>query len=93
VGAMHGNAGDGDRLVAAADAALYSAKRDGRDRSVGSNRVAEPDEAPDHRRAAAGRRRAGTLAEGRLIEGVSPGTPGNVKRRGPAPSLHGDRDR
>jgi diguanylate cyclase (GGDEF)-like protein len=48
VGALPGNAGDGERLVAAADAALYSAKREGRDRSVGSNRVAEPGEAPDH---------------------------------------------
>ena len=48
VGAMPGNAGDGERLVAAADAALYSAKREGRDRSVGSQRVAEPGETPDH---------------------------------------------
>jgi two-component system cell cycle response regulator len=48
VGGMPGNAGDGERLVAAADAALYSAKREGRDRSVGSNRVAEPGETPDH---------------------------------------------
>jgi hypothetical protein len=43
-----GNAGDGERPVAAADAALYSAKREGRDRSVGSNRVAEPGEEPHH---------------------------------------------
>jgi diguanylate cyclase (GGDEF)-like protein len=48
VGAMPANAGDGERLVAAADAALYAAKRDGRDRSVRSDRVAEPDEAPLH---------------------------------------------
>ena len=32
------NAGDAGRLVAAADAALYQAKRDGRDRSVASSR-------------------------------------------------------
>jgi len=48
VGAMPVNAGDGERLVAAADAALYSAKREGRDRSVRSARVAEPGEVPDH---------------------------------------------
>jgi two-component system cell cycle response regulator len=48
VGAMPANAGDGERLVAAADAALYSAKREGRDRSVRSARVAEPGEVPDH---------------------------------------------
>jgi len=48
VGAMPLNAGDGERLVAAADAALYSAKREGRDRSVCSARVAEPGEVPDH---------------------------------------------
>jgi hypothetical protein len=33
---------------AAADAALYAAKREGRDRSVRSTRAAEPDEAPVH---------------------------------------------
>lgn len=42
------NAGDGERLVAAADAALYAAKRDGRNRSVLSDRIAEPGEAPPH---------------------------------------------
>jgi PleD family two-component response regulator len=31
-----------------ADAALYAAKREGRDRSVRSSRVAEPEEAPAH---------------------------------------------
>ena len=48
VGAMPDNAGNGERLVAAADAALYAAKREGRDRSVGSNRTAEPGEVPEH---------------------------------------------
>jgi hypothetical protein len=48
VGEMPGNAGDAERLVAAADAALYAAKRDGRNRSVGSDRVAEPGEVPRH---------------------------------------------
>ena len=48
VGAMPENAGNGERLVAAADAALYAAKRDGRDRSAGSARTAEPGEAPAH---------------------------------------------
>ena len=48
VGEMPANAGDGERLVAAADAALYSAKREGRNRSVQSDRIAEPDEAPLH---------------------------------------------
>lgn len=48
VGEMPGNAGDGERLVAAADVALYAAKRDGRNRSVRSDRVADPDEAPVH---------------------------------------------
>lgn len=48
VGAMPENAGNGERLVAAADAALYAAKREGRDRSVGSTRTAEPGEAPAH---------------------------------------------
>jgi diguanylate cyclase (GGDEF)-like protein len=42
------NAGDDDQLVAAADAALYAAKREGRDRSVRSDRIAEPAEAPAH---------------------------------------------
>jgi diguanylate cyclase (GGDEF)-like protein len=73
VGALPGNAGDGERLVAAADAALYSAKREGRDRSVGSNRVAEPGEAPDHPVLRRGRRRAGTLVKGRLTEGCALG--------------------
>ncbi len=48
VGAMPENAGDGERLVAAADAALYAAKGDGRNRSVRSARVAEADEEPAH---------------------------------------------
>jgi diguanylate cyclase (GGDEF)-like protein len=48
VGEMPGNAGDGERLVASADAALYAAKREGRNRSVRSGRVAEPGEAPLH---------------------------------------------
>jgi len=48
VGAMPENAGNGERLVAAADAALYTAKREGRDRSLASNRTAEPGEAPAH---------------------------------------------
>jgi predicted signal transduction protein with EAL and GGDEF domain len=45
---MPENAGDGERLVAAADAALYTAKREGRDQSVGSSRAAEPGETPAH---------------------------------------------
>jgi diguanylate cyclase (GGDEF)-like protein len=48
VGAMPENAGTGDRLVAAADAALYAAKREGRDRSVRSTRAAASDEVPAH---------------------------------------------
>jgi two-component system, cell cycle response regulator len=48
IGEMPGNAGDGERLVAAADAALYSAKREGRNRSVRSDRVTEPGEVPPH---------------------------------------------
>jgi diguanylate cyclase (GGDEF)-like protein len=48
VGEMPANAGDGERLVAAADAALYAAKRDGRNRSVLTHRVTEPGEAPLH---------------------------------------------
>jgi diguanylate cyclase (GGDEF)-like protein len=48
VGAMPESAGTGDRLVAAADAALYAAKREGRDRAVRSTRAAEPDETPVH---------------------------------------------
>jgi two-component system, cell cycle response regulator len=48
VGATPENAGTGERLVAAADAALYAAKREGRDRSVRSSRAAEPGEAPAH---------------------------------------------
>ena len=48
VGAIPENAGNGERLVAAADAALYAAKREGRDRSLASNRTAEPGEAPAH---------------------------------------------
>jgi diguanylate cyclase (GGDEF)-like protein len=48
VGSLPENAGDGERLVAAADAALYDAKRSGRDRSVRSARRPEPDEAPAH---------------------------------------------
>ena len=45
-GAIPENAGTGDRLVAAADAALYAAKREGRDRSVRSTRAADPEEVP-----------------------------------------------
>lgn len=48
VAELPGNAGDGERLVAAADSALYAAKRDGRNRSVRSDRLAEPDEGPQH---------------------------------------------
>jgi diguanylate cyclase (GGDEF)-like protein len=48
VGAVPENAGDGERLVAAADAALYAAKGEGRNRSVRSSRPAEPGEAPEH---------------------------------------------
>jgi diguanylate cyclase (GGDEF)-like protein len=48
VGAIPENAGNGERLVAAADAALYAAKREGRDRSLASNRTVEPGEAPAH---------------------------------------------
>ncbi len=48
VGAMPENAGDGERLVAAADAALYAAKGEGRNRSVRSARVADVDEEPTH---------------------------------------------
>jgi diguanylate cyclase (GGDEF)-like protein len=40
VATMPDNADDGDRLVSAADAALYEAKRDGRDRAVASTRAA-----------------------------------------------------
>jgi hypothetical protein len=45
---MPENAGEGDRLVAAADAALYAAKREGRDRSVRSSRTAQPNDVPVH---------------------------------------------
>jgi two-component system cell cycle response regulator len=48
VGATPENADTGERLVAAADAALYAAKREGRDRSVRSTRAAEPGEVPAH---------------------------------------------
>jgi predicted signal transduction protein with EAL and GGDEF domain len=48
VGELPGNAGDCERLVAAADAALYAAKRQGRNRSVRSDRAALPDELPSH---------------------------------------------
>ena len=40
VATMPDNALDGDRLVSAADAALYEAKRDGRDRAMASTRAA-----------------------------------------------------
>jgi diguanylate cyclase (GGDEF)-like protein len=40
VATMPDNALDGDRLVSAADAALYEAKRDGRDRAIASSRAA-----------------------------------------------------
>ena len=39
---MPDNAQDADRLIAAADAALYDAKRLGRDRVAASTRAAEP---------------------------------------------------
>ncbi len=61
VGAMPENAGDGERLVAAADAALYAAKGEGRNRSVRSTRVAEADEEPAHPSL---RRRVGSAARG-----------------------------
>jgi hypothetical protein len=48
VGEVPGNAGDCEQLVAAADTALYAAKREGRNRSVRSDRVAEPRELPPH---------------------------------------------
>jgi diguanylate cyclase (GGDEF)-like protein len=48
VGELPGNAGDHERLVAAADAALYTAKHEGRNRSVRSDRAAQPDELPQH---------------------------------------------
>jgi hypothetical protein len=47
VGAPPGNAGDPERLVAAA-VALYTAKREGRNRSVRSDRAAQPDDLPQH---------------------------------------------
>jgi diguanylate cyclase (GGDEF)-like protein len=48
VGETPANAGDDEQLVAAADAALYAAKREGRNRTVRSDRMAEPAEAPTH---------------------------------------------
>jgi predicted signal transduction protein with EAL and GGDEF domain len=42
VATMPDNAVDGERLVSAADAALYDAKRTGRDRALASERSAEP---------------------------------------------------
>jgi diguanylate cyclase (GGDEF)-like protein len=48
VGEVPENAGDGERLVAAADSALYAAKREGRDRSVRSHRVADEGELAAH---------------------------------------------
>jgi GGDEF domain-containing protein len=42
VATMPANAADGERLVAAADAALYDAKRNGRDRTWASTRAPEP---------------------------------------------------
>jgi diguanylate cyclase (GGDEF)-like protein len=92
VGAIPGNAGDGERLVAAADASLYSAKRE-----VGTGRWARTGSPNRARRpttlrcgGAPARRNARPTAADR--ERVPGGTRW-VKRRGPAPSLHGDRDR
>jgi predicted signal transduction protein with EAL and GGDEF domain len=48
VGETPANAGDDDQLVAAADGALYAAKREGRNRTVRSDRMAEPAEGPAH---------------------------------------------
>jgi hypothetical protein len=53
--------GTADGAVGAADAALYAAKREGRDCSVRSSRVAEPGEAlahPSLRRGAGARERS-----------------------------------
>jgi diguanylate cyclase (GGDEF)-like protein len=69
VGEVPGSAGDCEQLVTAADTALYAAKHQGRNRSVRSDRVAEPGELAAHPSFL----RLHTPERGREADGPAPG--------------------